>query len=62
MHRLPTLHGLLVWGATFYLVAHGVVPPASSGAEARELAATFCDVGLAWLRFGWLRLRGLARA
>ncbi len=61
MERLPSLNALLVWGATFYLVAHGMVPPASSGAEARELAAAFCDACSAWLRFGWLRLRAMAR-
>ena len=62
MDRLPSLNALLVWGATFYLVAHGVVPAAASGAEARELVAACCDAGLGWLRFGWLRLRGLVRA
>ncbi len=59
MDRWPSLNALLVWGATFYLVTHGLVPPATSGAEARELAAAFCQAGGAWVLSGWLRLRAL---
>ena len=57
MDRLPSLNALLVWGATFYLVTHGMVPPAGSGAETRELAAACCHAGGAWLQRGWERLR-----
>jgi hypothetical protein len=55
MDRLPSLNGLLVWGATFYLVTHGLVPPASTAAETRDLATTACLAGAAWVRAGVLR-------
>ncbi len=58
MDRLPSLNALLVWGVTFYLVTHGMVPPAASGAETRELAAACCHASGAWLQSGWERLRG----
>jgi len=55
MDRLPSLNGLLVWGATFYLVTHGIVPPAATPAEARDLASAYCLAGAAWVRAGLLR-------
>jgi len=55
MDRLPSLNGLLVWGATFYLVTHGMVPPATTAAEARDLAIAFCLAGTAWVRAGLRR-------
>lgn len=45
MDRLPSLNGLLVWGATFYLVTHGMVPSAATAAEARDLATALCLAG-----------------
>jgi hypothetical protein len=59
MDRRPSLNALLVWAATFYLVTHGMVPPAGSGAETRELAAACCHASGAWLQWGLYRLRGL---
>ena len=63
MDRLLSLSGLVVWGATFYLVTHGMVPPAATAGEARDLATTFCLAGarycLAWT--AWARA-GLRRA
>jgi hypothetical protein len=55
MDRLPSLNGLLVWGATFYLVSHGMVPPAATAAEARDLAIASCLAWPAWLRAGLRR-------
>ena len=67
MDRLPSLNGLLVWGATFYLVTHGMVPPAATAAEVRDLATAFCLAGAwsclawtAWARAGLRRARGWA--
>lgn len=74
MDRLPSLNGLLVWGATFYLVTHGMVPPAATAAEARDLATGFCLAGAgscqagvgyclawtAWARAGLCRARAWA--
>lgn len=67
MDRLPSLNGLLVWGATFYLVTHGMVPPAATAAEARDLATGFCLAGVgyclawtAWARAGLRRARAWA--
>jgi hypothetical protein len=45
MDRLPSLNGLLVWGATFCLVTRGMVPPAATAAEAHDLATTSCLAG-----------------
>jgi hypothetical protein len=74
MDRQPSLNGLLVWGATFYLVTHGMVPPAATAAEARDLATGFCLAGAgvcqagvgyclawtAWARTGLRRARAWA--
>ena len=60
MDRLPSLNGLLVWGATFYLITHGMVPPAATAAEARELATAFCLAWTAWARAGLRRARAWA--
>jgi hypothetical protein len=57
MDRLPSLHVLVVWGVTCYLVTHGMLPPAMSEAEARDLAAAFWHAGSAWVRSGWRRRR-----
>ena len=57
MTRMPALDALLVWGATFYLVTHGVVPPGTSRAEMRDLAAACCTAAGACLRRGLGRLR-----
>lgn len=59
MDRLPALEALLVWGATFYLVTHGLLPPATSESEARELAVALAQACLAWLGYGWRRLMKL---
>jgi hypothetical protein len=55
MERSPWLDGLLVWGATFYLVTHGMVPPAATPAEVRDLATGCCLAGVARVRAGLLR-------
>ena len=67
MGRLPSLNGLLVLGAIFYLVTHGMVPPAATAAEARDLATGFCLAGVgyclagaAWARTGLRRARAWA--
>jgi hypothetical protein len=64
MDRLPSLNGLLVWGATFCLVTRGMVPPA---ATAHDLATTSCLAGAgsclawtAWARAGLRRARAWA--
>ncbi|HXA96964.1 MAG TPA: hypothetical protein VN323_15495 [Candidatus Dormibacteraeota bacterium] len=49
MDRLPPLNALLLWGASFYLVTHGVLPPASTEAEARELAEALREAAVAWV-------------
>jgi len=49
MERLTPLNGLLLWGATFYLATHGVLPPASTEAEARELAVALREASVAWV-------------
>ena len=74
MDRPPSLNGLLVWGATFCLVTHGMVPPAATAAEAHDLATTSCLAGAgsclagagsclawtAWARAGLRRARAWA--
>ena len=49
MDRLTPLNALLLWGATFYLATHGVLPPASTEVEARELAVAFREASVAWV-------------
>jgi hypothetical protein len=49
MDRLPPLNALLLCGASFYLVTHGVLPPASTEAEARELAEALREAAVAWV-------------
>jgi len=49
MHRLPPFNALLLWGASFYLATHGVLPPASTEAEARELAVALREASVAWV-------------
>jgi len=49
MERLTPLNALLLWGATFYLATHGVLPPASTEAEARELAVALREASVAWV-------------
>jgi hypothetical protein len=49
MDRLPPFNALLLWGATFYLATHGVLPPASTEAEARELAVALREAFVAWV-------------
>ena len=41
-------HALLLWGASFYLATHGVLPPAATETEARELAVTLREASVAW--------------
>ena len=49
MDRFPPLNALLLWGATFYLATHGVLPPAATETEARELAVAFREASVAWV-------------
>lgn len=49
MDRFPPFNTLLPWGATFYLVTHGVLPPAATEAEARELAVALREASVAWV-------------
>ena len=49
MDRFPPFNTLLLWGATFYLVTHGVLPPAATEAEARELAVALREASVAWV-------------
>ena len=57
MGRLPPLNALMLWGATFYLATHGVLPPASTEAEARELAVALREAAIAWVGARVLALR-----
>ena len=41
------IHALLLWGASFYLATHGVLPPAASETEARELAVALREASVA---------------
>jgi hypothetical protein len=45
--RAP-IHALLLWGASFYMATHGVLPPAASETEARELAVALREASVAW--------------
>lgn len=47
MDRFPPFNALLLWGATFYLATHGVLPPAATEAEARELAVALREASVA---------------
>jgi len=47
MHRFPPFNALLLWGATFYLATHGVLPPAATEAEARELVVALREASVA---------------
>jgi len=49
MDRLASFNALLLWGASFYLLTHGVLPPASTEAEARELAEAVREAVAAWV-------------
>jgi len=49
MDRFPPFNALLLWGATFYLATHGVLPPAATEAEARELAVALREASVAWV-------------
>ena len=49
MDRFPPFNALLLWGAAFYLATHGVLPPASTEAEARELAVALREAAVAWV-------------
>lgn len=49
MDRFPPFNALLLWGATFYLATHGVLPPAATEAEARELAVALREAAVAWV-------------
>jgi hypothetical protein len=49
MDRFPPFNALLLWGATFYLATHGVLPPAATEAEARELALALREAFVAWV-------------
>jgi hypothetical protein len=49
MDRFPPFNTLLLWGATFYLATHGVLPPAATEAEARELAVALREASVAWV-------------
>jgi hypothetical protein len=49
MDRFPPFNALLLWGAIFYLATHGVLPPAATEAEARELAAALREASVAWV-------------
>ena len=57
MDRFPPFNALLLWGATFYLATHGVLPPAATEAEARELALALREALVGWVvgRLGALR-------
>lgn len=43
------IHAILLWGASFYLATHGVLPPAASETEARALAAAMREAAVATL-------------
>ena len=60
MDRLPPFNALLLWGATFYLATHGVLLPASTEAEARELAMALREASVAWVGARVLAARGWA--
>ena len=47
MDRFPPFNALLLWGATFYLATHGVLPPAATEAEARELVVALREASVA---------------
>jgi hypothetical protein len=49
MDRFPPFNALLLWGATFYLATHGVLPPAATEAEARELVVALREASVAWV-------------
>ena len=49
MDRFAAFNALLLWGASFYLVTHGVLPPASTEAEARELAEAVREAAAVWV-------------
>ena len=42
------LHALLLWGASFYLATHGVLPPAATETEVRDLAVALREAAGAW--------------
>lgn len=60
MERLPSLNALVVWGVALYLVTHGLMPPAATPAEARDLATAFSQAAAAWVRAGLRRAGSLA--
>ena len=60
MGRLPPFNQLLLWGATLYLATHGVLPPASTEAEARELAVALREASVAWVGGRWGAARAVA--
>ena len=47
-HMSRRIHALLLWGASFYLTTHGVLPPAATEREARELAVALREASVAW--------------
>lgn len=49
MKTLGPLDGLLQFGATFYLVTHGVALPADAHGKLHELAWALYYSSLAWL-------------
>lgn len=56
MSRLGPITTLLTYGATLYLVTHGVSLPGESEAEVRELGLGLYYSSLAWLesQAGWM--------
>lgn len=42
------LRALLLWGASFYLATHGVLPPAATETEAHQLAVALREASVAW--------------
>ena len=48
MRGWAPFHAILLWGASLYLTTHGVLPPASTETEARELAVALREASVAW--------------
>ena len=53
-------HALVLWGASFYLATHGVLPPAATETEARELAVALREATVAWAEARVEAVRALA--
>ncbi len=62
MNTLGPLNNLLQFGATFYLVTHGVPLPAEAHGELHELGWALYYSSLAWLASLVAPVRGVAFA